>query len=230
MRSRKTSVIGTALIALLLAAACSSDDGGGVAASGQTSAAASEGRTPAGAPAAGSELATGQPETTPDCDCSCEAYADFSSRTEEMREAWTGSGAISPELRRAATCATRCAAPWSRCERSESAGSPEDEEQLANTIPKSRLTPEYLEGEWCGAYRRVGDDGPGERTRYVFAADGSYRVGPPGNRHELVISREYEDFFASEEEKLVELEDDRFRVVIRNVRTLTEHVFRRGPC
>lgn len=108
-----------------------------------------------------------------------------------------------------------------------------DEEARDEALPKASLTPAYLEGEWCGGFlSEGGGDRLGEPTYYVFAADGSFRVGPPSMRHELVIAKgrgalldQYEDW------SLVEREDDRFRVLIRLDGSLERRrEYRRGKC
>jgi len=83
--------------------------------------------------------------------------------------------------------------------------------------PRSRLTPAYLEGEWCV---RLTD----ERSRYVFAGDGSYRAGVAGYR--LEAEGTIEELL--EDQEVVEVEPDRFTVT--RGRGFSPKVFERGPC
>lgn len=101
------------------------------------------------------------------------------------------------------------------------------------TLPKASLTPAYLEGEWCGGFlSEGGGDRLGEPTYYVFAPDGSFRVGPPSMRHELVIEKERGALLDQFEDwSLVQREDDRFRVLIRFTGSHErQREYRRGKC
>ncbi len=85
---------------------------------------------------------------------------------------------------------------------------------------RESLTPEYLAGEWCSVY------GGQERSRYVFAEDGSYRAGLAGYGYELdaegTIGSLLEDF------RVIDVERDRFVLNRRGVNR--QNIFVRGPC
>lgn len=84
---------------------------------------------------------------------------------------------------------------------------------------RARLTPEYLEGEWCALYSQ-------ERSRYVFASDGSYRAGLAAPGHLLDTQGTIETLLA--EFNVIELEADRF--VLARENAYWQYVFGRGPC
>lgn len=95
-----------------------------------------------------------------------------------------------------------------------------DRPSEGSTDPRAPLTPAYLEGEWCGVL------GGKERSRHIFAADGSYRAAVPGYVQEAQGTVEaLLDRFPV----VVEVEADRF-VLTRGQRGGHALVFHRGPC
>lgn len=52
-----------------------------------------------------------------ECDCSCEAFAGFTARMEELRDAMQSgeAAAMTPEMQQAAVCGPQCAMQWSQC-------------------------------------------------------------------------------------------------------------------
>ena len=83
---------------------------------------------------------------------------------------------------------------------------------------RDRLTPQYLQGEWCGVYSQ-------ERMWYVFADDGSYQAGM-GHLPDVegTIDALVEDFRV-----IIEVEADRF-VLARGKRQSYRLVMSRGAC
>jgi len=58
------------------------------------------------------------------------------------------------------------------------------------TESQAQLTPGYLEGEWCATQKQNN-----ERGRYVFAADGTYRMGPASFNYRLISGGSMKDFW-----------------------------------
>lgn len=52
-----------------------------------------------------------------ECDCSCEAFAGFTARMEELKGAMESgeTAAMTPEMQQAAVCGPQCAMQWSQC-------------------------------------------------------------------------------------------------------------------
>jgi hypothetical protein len=90
-------------------------------------------------------------------------------------------------------------------------------------LPKAKLTPAYLLGEWCTSWKKSP-----ERIRYVFHADGSYQLGVPAGRgYNLMPERYSLEHFYGRFEKLVAKEKTKF--VVENERGY-EIVYSRGSC
>lgn len=84
---------------------------------------------------------------------------------------------------------------------------------------RTRLTPEYLEGDWCATLSQ-------ERSRYTFAEDGSYRATVPGYRQEAEGTLEA---LLERHPVIRQVGADRF-ILARTERGGFPYVFERGPC
>ena len=87
----------------------------------------------------------------------------------------------------------------------------------ADQTLRARLTPRYLEGEWCALYSQ-------ERGRYVFADDGSYQEQTAG----FEVTSGTIEALLEEYPVVVEVEADRF--VLKRGNASYRYVFTRGPC
>lgn len=93
--------------------------------------------------------------------------------------------------------------------------------QPKDDLPMAGLNLAYLEGTWCGV------TGGQERGPWVFASDGSYRIGiRAGSGFSLQQAGDSIDHFHARFDRLASRSQDEF-IVFRHSR---ESVFTRGEC
>lgn len=101
------------------------------------------------------------------CDCSCDKYNELiKARDEFQAKAQAGAFSQPPAaFMELVTCSATCGQQWTNCAKPG--------EQQVEALSKDLLTPQYLQGTWCGLY------GGQEPTEYRFNADGDYQIGVP---------------------------------------------------
>lgn len=90
-------------------------------------------------------------------------------------------------------------------------------------LPKSKLATPYLEGVWCTSW----DKSP-ERAQYLFAADGSFKIGMlAGSRYSYMVNKPNLKAFYQRFEKLKSMDDEMFVVVNEHDEEIR---YQRGSC
>lgn len=128
-----------------------------------------------------------------ECDCSCEAFAGFTARMEELRDAMQSgeAAAMTPEMQQAAVCGPQCAMQWSQCSRegtSDAAGSSDsskaaDEATAGGDETGNQADAPFPLGEPRDDLERFyGVYGDGESGRDFFVAAAKR---PPGAEKEI---------------------------------------------
>ncbi len=93
---------------------------------------------------------------------------------------------------------------------------------FTSSLPKARLTLDYLAGEWCAR-----SDTTGETIPHVFAEDGSYELGmAAGDGFAMIHGGDSIGHFRDGFDRLVSVDADAFVIVDR----LLTYRYERGGC